>query len=45
MADPEVYKDLDKLKEANNNYDGLKKELETKNNVWETIVDEIGKLE
>ena len=45
MSDPEVYSNLNKLAEANKDYDKLKSKLEDKNLTWEEIVEEIEKLE
>jgi len=45
MSDPEVYSNLDKLSTANQRYDNLKINLQTKNKDWEKLVEEIEELE
>ena len=45
MSEPEIYSNLDKLAEANKDYDKLKSKLEDKNLTWEELVEEIEKLE
>lgn len=45
MSDPEVYSDLEKLAEANKNYEALKVKLEERNTEWEKIAEGIEALE
>ena len=41
MSDPEIYSNLEKLTEANKQYDSLKSKLDIKNANWEQIVEQI----
>jgi hypothetical protein len=45
MSDPDVYSNLEKLAEANKQYDTLKRSLENKNANWEQLVEEIEEME
>ncbi len=45
MSEPETYKNLDKLEEANKKYNTLKIKMDNKNNSWEQLVDKIEELE
>ncbi len=45
MSAPEVYSNLEKLAEANKNYEALKIKLEEKNAAWEKVAEEIEALE
>ncbi len=45
MSDPEVYSNLEKLAEANKQYDTLKRSLENKNTNWDQLAEEIEELE
>ena len=45
MSDPEIYSNLEKLTEANKQYDRLKSKLDVKNTNWEQIVEQIENFE
>ena len=45
MSDPEIYSNLEKLTEANKQYDRLKSKLDIKNTNWERIVEQIENFE
>lgn len=45
MSDPEIYSNLEKLTEANKQYDRLKSKLDIKNTNWEQIVEQIENFE